>query len=102
MGTRMHSWSERMELNWPAAAGMPVAGARAQAACLSRYAWVVQVQEAGLKWRVSIAECTVMHLGPALLPFRPRILKVLAGLFAAPSKVGGRPSLTALHGRIVT
>ena len=49
----------------------------------------LQVQEAGLKWRITVAEGTTIHLGSAVLPFRPRIAKVLSGLFAAPSKVRG-------------
>ena len=57
-----------------------------------------QVQEASLKWKVGVAECTCAHLGPALLPFKARLSKVIAALFAAPSKVSAHTiALQASH-----
>lgn len=49
--------------------------------------WNVQVQEASLKWKVTILQYTVVQMRAALVPHKTRITKVLSALFAAPSKV---------------
>lgn len=48
---------------------------------------MLQVQEATLDWLLGVTAATALHLGPALLPFKAQIKRVLTALFAAPSKV---------------
>ncbi len=47
----------------------------------------MQVQETTLDWLVGLAAATALHLGPAILPLKIQIIRVLKALFAAPSKV---------------
>lgn len=47
----------------------------------------MQVQETTLDWLVGLAAATALHLGPAILPMKSQITRVLKALFAAPSKV---------------
>ncbi len=47
----------------------------------------VQVQEASLKWKVTIMQYAIAQMRAALVPYKTRITKILSALFAAPSKV---------------
>ncbi|DBA73425.1 TPA: hypothetical protein ACH3X1_011462 [Trebouxia sp. C0004] len=47
-----------------------------------------KVQETTLDWLVGLAAATALHLGPAILPLKSQITRVLKALFAAPSKAG--------------
>lgn len=51
----------------------------------------MQVQETTLDWLVGLAAATALHLGPAILPLKSQITRVLKALFAAPSKVTSPP-----------
>jgi len=51
----------------------------------------MQVQETTLDWLVGLAAATALHLGPAILPLKIQINRVLKALFAAPSKVNSPP-----------
>jgi len=51
----------------------------------------MQVQETTLDWLVGLAAATALHLGPAILPLKIQIIRVLKALFAAPSKVTSPP-----------
>ena len=46
-----------------------------------------QVQETTLDWLVGLAAATSLHLGPAVLPLKSQIMRVLKALYRAPSKV---------------
>lgn len=46
-----------------------------------------QVQETTLDWLVGLAAATALHLGPAVLPLKSQIMRVLKALYSAPSKV---------------
>lgn len=46
-----------------------------------------QVQETTLDWLVGLAAATALHLGPAVLPLKSQIIRVLKALYSAPSKV---------------
>lgn len=46
-----------------------------------------QVQETTLDWLVGLAAATALHLGPAILPLKGQITRVLKALYNAPSKV---------------
>ncbi len=47
----------------------------------------VQVQEASLKWKVTIMQYAIVQMRAALVPYKMRITKILSALFAAQSKV---------------
>ncbi len=51
----------------------------------------MQVLETTLDWLVGLAAATALHLGPAILPLKSQIIRVLKALFAAPSKVTSPP-----------
>ena len=46
-----------------------------------------QLQETTLDWLVGLAAATALHLGPAILPLKSQIIRVLKALYSAPSKV---------------
>ena len=48
---------------------------------------VLQVQETTLDWLVGLASATALHLGPAILPLKAQIVRVLKALFTTQSKV---------------
>lgn len=56
----------------------------------------MQVQETTLDWLVGLAAATALHLGPAILPQKSQITRVLKALFAAPSKVYPPPTTSWL------
>lgn len=58
--------------------------------------WRVQVQEASLKWKVTIMQYAIVQMRAALVPYKTRITKILSALFAAPSKVFVPPPCTPL------
>ncbi|BDA49513.1 probable proteasome activator complex subunit 4 [Coccomyxa sp. Obi] len=45
-----------------------------------------KVQEASLKWKVTIMQYAIVQMRAALVPYKTRITKILSALFAAPSK----------------
>ncbi|KAL3134782.1 hypothetical protein ABBQ32_007768 [Trebouxia sp. C0010 RCD-2024] len=45
-----------------------------------------KVQETTLDWLVGLAAATALHLGPAILPLKGQIVRVLKVLYSAPSK----------------
>jgi hypothetical protein len=45
------------------------------------------VQEANIKWWMSLLASTLVCMGSAILPFRTRLIKVLDEVFRLPSKV---------------
>ncbi len=47
-----------------------------------------QAHEGSLTWRLGLLSSTAFRSGPALTPFQPRILRIVAALAAAPSQVG--------------
>ena len=47
----------------------------------------MQVLEQNVKWKAAVMQTTLHSAGPAVLPHKKAIMKIIAALFAAPSKV---------------
>jgi hypothetical protein len=47
-----------------------------------------QVLEQNIKWKAAVMQTTLHSAGTALLPHKKPLMKVIAALFDAPSKVG--------------
>ena len=47
----------------------------------------MQVLEQNIKWKAAVMQTTLHSAGPAVLPHKRAIMRIIAALFAAPSKV---------------
>ena len=47
----------------------------------------LQVLEQNVKWKAAVIQTTLHSAGAAILPHKKVIMKIIAALFAAPSKV---------------
>ena len=47
----------------------------------------VQVLEQSIKWKAAVMQTTLHSAGAAVLPYKKPLMKIIAALFAAPSKV---------------
>ena len=47
----------------------------------------LQVLEQSVKWKAAVMQTTLHSAGAAVLPHKKAIMKIIAALFAAPSKV---------------